>query len=217
MKHLNEKPRPGMLRRVRVLAALAVLLTLVLAGCQSGESTDPSPAAPTVSKTMPSVAPSPTCTEPPGPCSDYDYQQEQLFEEAKARYLEFLKRFLEVDEAGGASPAPKWVDEYTAGPFNDVLVAGFVGALKSDARTEQDARKKLKIAIYKSQKRPLDGAEIALRICFDARSVNAVDKETGEVVGHGSLKEQEFHFKRIDGKLRILRGFEEKVESCESK
>ncbi len=216
MKHPYKKPRPGMLRRVQVFAALAVLLALVLAGCQSDESTDPSPAAPTVSKTMPSVTPSPTCTDPPGPCSDYDYEQEQLFEEAKARYMEYLKLFAEVDEAGGASPAPEWLDEYTAEGYKEIHVAGFVAALKSDFKPEPNALKKMKLSIYKLRERLKDGAEIGLRVCSDARAVKAIDKKTGEVVGHGTLTEQKLHFKRIGGKLKIIRGFEEEVKSCEA-
>ncbi len=201
-------------RQVRVLVALAGVLVLVLTGCGGGKRNDPSPVAPSVSKVTPTVAPSPTCTDPPGPCSEYDYEQEQLFEEAKARYMEFHKLFLEVDEAGGASPAPKWLDEYTAGGYKEVLAAGFVGALESDAKTEPNSLKKIKLKIYKSPERPLDGAEIVLRVCFDSRKANAILKETGEVVGHGSLKEQKLHFKRIGGKLKIVRGFEEKVKSC---
>ncbi len=118
---------------------------------------------------------------PPGPCSDYDYEQEQLFEEAKTRYLEFHKLFVEVDVNGGASPAPKWVDDYTAGPYKDVLVAGFVGGLESNGKAEPNALKKIKLRVYRSRERPLDGAEIVLGVCVDARKVNAILKETGEV------------------------------------
>ncbi len=210
MKHPNKKPR-----RARVLSALT-LLALVLAGCQSSESTEPNPVSPTTSKVTPSVAPSPTCTDPPGPCTESDYKQEQLFEEAKARYMEFLKHFLEVDEAGGASPAPKWLDEYTAEGYKDVLAAGFVGALKSDFKPEPNALKKVKLNIYRLKEQPLDGAEIALRICLDTRAVNAIDKETGEVVGHGSLDEKKYHFKRIEGKLKIANGSYKEVKSCET-
>ncbi len=195
---------------------LAGVLVLVLTGCGGGKRNDPSPVVPSVSKVTPTVAPSPTCTDPPGPCSEYDYEQEQLFEEAKARCMEFVKFVAEVDEAGGASPAPKWVDEYTAGVFKDILVAGFVGALKSDVKTEPNGLKKIKLKVYKSPERPLDGAEIALRICFDARAANSVDKKSGEVVGHGTLNEYRLHFKRISGKLKIIRGFAEKVKSCET-
>ncbi len=215
VKHPNKEPRPHMLSRVRVFAALAALLALVLAGCQSGESTDPTPEAPTTSQTTPTVAPSPTCTDPPGPCSEYDYKQEQLFEEAKARYMEYLKLYFAVNEAGGASPAPAWLDEYTAEGIKDSLSKGFVDFLKDNVKAEPGAFKKLKYTIRRLKARPSDGADVALRVCLDARGVNAIDKDSGQVVRPGIAVEDKLYFKRIDGKLKIFKGSSEKVEACD--
>ncbi len=213
VKHQGMSSPRTVVRRVRVLVALAGVLMLVLTGC-GGKPHDPSPVAPSVSKVKPTVAPSPTCTDPPGPCSEYDHEQEQLFEEAKARYLEYMKKFVAVDEAGGASPAPAWVDEYLAGVFKDITVAGFVGGLESNIKAEPGSFKKIKFTICRLNSR-LDGSDVALHVCVDGSGMNSIYKKTGEVAGPGIVMEHKLYFKRIDGKLKIIRGIWKEVKKCD--
>ena len=201
---------------VRATAAI-LAAPLLLAACQPSQPGQPTP---TSSPSSPVATPTPTfmCTPEAGgeasPCSEAQYDEmkakDALYEEAEAVFREYFAENIRISRAGGVKEPTEVMLRTATGEYLKDTLTLFQNLRRNNLRARGDDPRIAKVTRLPGVSKA--GSVVALRFCVDATGWAFFDDD--RLVTEGIVAEDETHFDRVGGKLRIIGADGRDVEKC---
>ena len=175
----------------RLLAAAAVLTTLLTTACTPDAGTAPSP--------------SPVATTPIE--TDQEREQRLAYEAAEKAYRTFRTEFRRVTESGGAKEATPVMKENAGGEYLRELTEDIKAYKSVGYRTEGG-----EVLAY-VRRGGFEAESLILVACEDDRKVRTVDT-AGKVIAKGDVLILDLEVRKVKSRWRVWSGQSREATSC---
>lgn len=203
----------------RSASAAAVLVAVMLAGCQpASPTTAPTPSSPPASTATPVPTPTYQCTPEAGgeatPCSQIHYEEmkakDWLYAEAEAVYRQFFDESVRISRTGGVDKPTQILLDTTARDYLDNMMTIFESLHSRGVRAKGDDPLLFVSRLPGVSKA---GSIVALTVCIDSTGWAFFNGSKQTAPGRVGI--DEVYFARVDQHLKIIGADGREAESCE--